>query len=320
MKKTRPTTPQFASSAVFAIAALLSLQLATPGFAENPMPQDAGAQVSEVEVNATGSPATAVQINGVQIAAHRGGYETDKADNAPENSIANIRNCQIKGYELYETDIQRTQDGHFVIVHDPTIDRETTGSGAASKMSLEELKTLHKKFRDGTVSEHRVATLDEFLVEGKDRVLFKADLKPGVNQYFKEIMELVARRQAFSGIVFRVPYRDADLFDAYQTNGLPFSRDLLMFMVSNKNQVDDVKQRFNPTMVQVNVSKNDPANPQTLELIRYATSKGFLVETHAEGTEQDWRQLIQAGVRIFHTNKPAKMKAFLRQMEVENAD
>ncbi len=72
----------------------------------------------------------ALVANEVRIAAHRGGYETDKTDDAPENSVANIRVYMNKGYELYETDIQRTKDGHFVIIHDPTIDRETTGSGS----------------------------------------------------------------------------------------------------------------------------------------------------------------------------------------------
>lgn len=256
---------------------------------------------------------TAIISKGVvQIAAHRGGYQTDKADNAPENSVANIRVCQRKGYQFYETDLQRTRDGHFVIMHDPTIDRETTGSGVTSEMNLQELKTLHKRFRDGTKSEHRVATLDEFLVEGKGRVRYKADLKPGVSQHFKEIMELVTRHRASHGIVFRVPYREADLFEAHRDNGVSFSRDLLMFMVSTKKQVDDIQQRFNPTMIQVNISKDDPAHPRTLELIRYAASKQLLVETHANGTEHDWRQLVQAGVRMFHTTRPDKVKAFLR--------
>ncbi|TWU48867.1 Glycerophosphoryl diester phosphodiesterase [Rubripirellula tenax] len=284
-----------------------------PALAEKPIPIAADGAHTAAE-----SSTTAIRKDEVRIAAHRGGYETDKADDAPENSVANIRVCQSKGYELYETDIQRTRDGNFVIMHDATIDRETTGSGVASEMSLEELKTLHKRFRDGTDSKHRVATLDEFLVEGKNRVLFKADLKPGLNMYFKEIMDLATRCQAVSDIVFRVPYRDADVFDAYRASGVPLGGSVLMFMVSNKKQVDDVRQRFNPTMIQVNVSKDDPANARTLELIRHATMKGFIVETHAEGTEQDWRQLIEAGVRIFHTAKPAKMQAFLRKMEVEN--
>ncbi|QDT10818.1 glycerophosphodiester phosphodiesterase family protein [Planctomycetes bacterium K23_9] len=315
MTKTCPMASWLSTSVVVATATMLSQCLSIPVLGETPIPQDVANRVARVDSEAARDHRTKVQI-----AAHRGGYENDKADNAPENSVANIRNCQSKEYEFYETDIQRTQDGHFVILHDPTIDRETSGSGKAREMSLKELRTLRKKFRDGTQSEHRVATLEDFLVEGKGRVLFKADLKPGVKQYFKEIMELVTRRQGGSGIVFRVPYRDANLYDAYRSNGVTLDRDLLMFMVSNEKQIDDVKKRFNPTMIQVNLSKTDPANERTLELIRYAASKGFRVETHAEGTEQDWRQLIQAGVRIFHTSKPAKMRVFLSQLEVENEE
>lgn len=249
----------------------------------------------------------------VQIAAHRGGYDKDRSDNAPENSVANIRVCQNKGYELYETDIQRTKDGHFVIMHDPTIDRETTGSGAASEFELTELRPLFKRFRDGSVSSHRVATLDEFLIEGKGRVVFKADLKPGVNQYFKDIMEVIVRHDAMNGIVFRVPYRDANLYDEYRAAGVPFSGDLLMFMVYNTKQVDDIKKRFNPSRIQINLKKDDPTNSETLELIRYAADQGLLVETHAEGTQQDWQKMVDAGVRMFHTSKPAKLKKFLQE-------
>ena len=311
VKLTCPMTPWLAPSAVFAIAALLSLSLATLGIAERPAPQDVLNQLSGVEA------AAAAQTTTIQIAAHRGGYANDKSDNAPENSVANIRNCQSKGFQIYETDIRRTKDGHFVIVHDPTIDRESTGTGSARDFDLADLKKLNKRFRDRTISEHRVATLDEFLVDGKGRVVFKADLKPGVNQYFKEIMSVVTRHDAIDGIIFRVPYRDVNLYADYRADGVPYSRTLLMFMVSRMQQVDDIKKRFDSSWIQVNVKKDEPANPETLKLIRYATDQGMLVEAHAEGTEKDWQALIQAGVRMFHTNKPARMKAFLRKFELQ---
>ena len=111
----------------------------------------------------------------IMIAAHRGGYDNDKADQAPENSVANIRICESKGYDLYETDIRRTKDGHFVIVHDPTIDRETTGRGATENKDLSELKRLHKRFRDGSVSKERVATLETFLQQGKGSTVRSID-------------------------------------------------------------------------------------------------------------------------------------------------
>jgi glycerophosphoryl diester phosphodiesterase len=254
----------------------------------------------------------------VLIAAHRGGYESDTADRAPENSVANIRNCQSKGYELYETDIQRTKDGHFVMMHDATIDRETTGTGKASDMDLAELKKLHKRYRDGSVSEERVATLEEFLVEGKGRTIFKADLKPGVSAHFKEIMQLVVKHDAMDGIIFRVPYEEVDLFAQYVAAGGPYSKNLLMFKTSGKKQVDDIVARFDPLTIQINISKSEPTNPETLELVRYATGRGLMVEAHAEGSPDDWAKLIDAGVRMFHTKKPAEMGHFLHSREEQN--
>ena len=247
----------------------------------------------------------------ILIAAHRGGYENDKADQAPENSVANIMIGKSKGYDLYETDIQRTKDGHFVIMHDPTIQRETTGTGKTSNMTLAELEQLHKRFRDGSVSNERVATLEEFLRQGKGITVFKVDLKPGVSKYFKEIMQLVIKQDALNSIIFRVPYHQANLFAKYKEDGVTYSKSLLMFKVSTKEQIDDIKTRFDPLTIQINLNKSEPTNRQTLKLIQYAVSQGLLVQTHAEGKAEDWRKLIDAGVSMFHTNNPSKLKAFL---------
>jgi len=251
----------------------------------------------------------------ILIAAHRGGYKNDKADQAPENSVSNILICENKGYDLYETDIQHTKDGCFVIIHDSTIDSETTGTGTTGNMTLAELKLLYKRYRDGSVSKERVATLENFLQQGKGHTIFKADLKPGVSKYFREIMQLVIKHNALEGVIFRVPYQKADLFAQYKADGVPYSRSLLMFMVSTKAQIDDIKTRFDPLWIQINLDKSDPANHKTLELIQYATSQGLLVQTHAEGETEDWAKLIKAGVRMFHTGNPSKVKIFLLNQE-----
>ncbi len=47
-------------------------------------------------------------------------------------------------------------------------------------------------------------------------------------------------------------------------------------------------------------------------------NQGMLVEAHAEGTENDWQKLVQAGVPMCHANKPAKMKAFSGNFELQN--
>ncbi len=253
----------------------------------------------------------------ILIAAHRGGYEADVADQAPENSVANIFNCQSKGIDLYETDIQRTKDGHFVMAHDPTIDRETTGEGSVKDLTLSELKQLKKKYRNGAVSEERIATLEEFLQQGKGHIIFKIDLKPGVNAYFREIMELVVKYDMMDGVIFRIPYSDADLFAQYKADGIPFSKSLLMFKVKKPKQIDDIQARFDPLTIQVDVKKSDPAAPETLRVIKYAVGKGLLVETHAEKGEAEWAQLADAGVRMFHTKEASKVQAFLNNRKGE---
>lgn len=248
----------------------------------------------------------------ILIAAHRGGYESDQADRAPENSVVNIQVSHRKGYLIYETDIQRTSDGHFVIVHDPTIDRELTGTGRAKDYTLAELKQMHKRYRDGSVSPRHVATLEEFLREGKSLTVFKADLKPGVSAHFPAIMRLVHALDAQDGIIFRVPYQEADLFAQYHRDRIFTSPTQLMFKVSSRAEIDDIKTRFNPRWIQVDLAKTQPTTPAVLDLIRYATSQGMRVETHAEGDADDWAKLIKAGVRMFHTNRPTELQTFLR--------
>lgn len=251
----------------------------------------------------------------VLVAAHRGGYATDKQDQAPENSVENIVLCRQRGFDLYETDIQRTRDGHFVIMHDETINRETTGSGKAYELSLDELKELHKRYRDGSTSTSRVATLKEFLQHGKGQTVFKADLKPGVSEHFDDLVRLTTKQQAMDGIVFRVHYRELPMFIRHRNEGVTWSPDSVMFRVRTRKQLDDVIEQFPPTIIHIDVRKTAPSSPATLALIRYARNQGMHVQTHAEGTPDDWAKLIDAGVRMFHTAKPAKVIAFLRSQE-----
>lgn len=251
----------------------------------------------------------------VLIAAHRGGYESDLEDVATENSLANIEVSRRKGYQIYETDIQRTQDGHFVIVHDPTIERETDGIGKISEMSLNQVKDLKKRYRKGAISDDSIATLEEFLIAGKGRTLFKADLKPGVSDHFGEIINLVTKHKAGEGIIFRVPYYEAKRYEAFLAEGGSIERHTLMFKVNSKNQIDHIKESFDSTTIEIKLSKTDPVKQASLDLIAYAHAKGFIVETHAEGGPDDWKALIEAGVRIFHTSAPSKMQALLNSTE-----
>jgi glycerophosphoryl diester phosphodiesterase len=88
------------------------------------------------------------------VAAHRGG-----AALWPENSLLAFRNALPLGVDFVETDVHLTADGEVVVIHDPTLDRTTTGKGPVGSARLADLASVRLKARDGSVTEERVPTL-----------------------------------------------------------------------------------------------------------------------------------------------------------------
>jgi len=84
---------------------------------------------------------------------------------APENTLAAFRLAAEAGFRFVECDIHRTKDGHWVVMHDPTVDRMTDGSGAIADLTLEEIKQF--KINRGSGIEaypnEEIPTLNEYL-------------------------------------------------------------------------------------------------------------------------------------------------------------
>ena len=93
------------------------------------------------------------------IAAHRG----DRAS-APENTVPAFESAVLSGSDFLETDVQLTADGYSVLMHDATVDRTTSGSGAVADLTLAELRTLDAgSWYDPAFAGIQVPLFDEFL-------------------------------------------------------------------------------------------------------------------------------------------------------------
>ena len=73
----------------------------------------------------------------VLIIAHRGGKGI-----APEGTLAAFDKSFELGVDIFEYDIHQTSDGHLVVIHDPSVDRTTDGSGLINEMTLYEVQAL----------------------------------------------------------------------------------------------------------------------------------------------------------------------------------
>lgn len=86
------------------------------------------------------------------VAAHRGG-----AALWAENSVQAFRNAIALGVDALEFDLHMTADGEIVVLHDPTLERTTTGRGAVRDLKWADLAAVKLRGPDGTVGEERIA-------------------------------------------------------------------------------------------------------------------------------------------------------------------
>ena len=132
------------------------------------------------------------------FAAHRGGAEL-----WPENSLLAFRNALALGVDYLELDVHLSRDGEVVVIHDPTLDRTTTGRGPVREHTLAELQGLRLRDRDGTVTEEPVPTLEQVVAlaaAGKRQMLLEIKLDAGRRRYpdIEEKVLAILDRQRFT--------------------------------------------------------------------------------------------------------------------------
>ncbi|MRH41120.1 glycerophosphodiester phosphodiesterase [Aquibacillus halophilus] len=92
------------------------------------------------------------------IFAHRGA-----SGKAPENTMAAFKLAVDHGADGIELDVQMSNDGHLVVIHDETIDRTTDGTGWVCELSLEQLRSVRAGHRSKIYKREKIPLLSEVL-------------------------------------------------------------------------------------------------------------------------------------------------------------
>lgn len=124
------------------------------------------------------------------IQAHRAG---DRAG-AAENSLGAIEASLADGAVFLEIDVARTSDGVLVLMHDRTLDRTTTGSGAIANTPYTEVSALQLRDLDGAVLYESPPTLAQVLEALDGRGVAQIDRKGDVS--FDQIAEALEAADA----------------------------------------------------------------------------------------------------------------------------
>lgn len=109
------------------------------------------------------------------VIAHRGAMAS-----APMNTMAAFELALEQGADGIELDVQRSSDGHAVILHDFSVDATTDGSGAVAEKSLSELQELDAgSWFSSDFAGEGIPALGQVFASLGDRTLFNVEIKSG---------------------------------------------------------------------------------------------------------------------------------------------
>lgn len=142
------------------------------------------------------------------VVAHRG-----ISGKVPENTLAAFSlACETPGVDMIELDVRLSRDEQVIVLHDRTLQRTSTGNGAARQYSVSEMKEFDAgSWFDPNFSGERIPTLEEVLALVNKRRWVNIELKSEF--FFPEKHELLERRVL--DIVKNLGYRDHVLYSSF---------------------------------------------------------------------------------------------------------
>jgi glycerophosphoryl diester phosphodiesterase len=102
----------------------------------------------------------------ILVTGHRGAAGLE-----PENTVRSFRRACDLGVDRVETDVRLTRDRRLVCMHDATVDRTTSGSGAMADLTFAEIRQLDAGHGE------RVPTLLEAIAAVRGRAVLQIELK-----------------------------------------------------------------------------------------------------------------------------------------------
>lgn len=208
----------------------------------------------------------------VKYIAHRGNHSQ-----YPENSIGAF--ASVRNHWGIESDIQVTKDGHWVIMHDVTVDRTTNGTGRVDELTLEQIKNLTLNFpstwlKDKIPNDYdKIPTFEQYLNICKEKSKIPViEIKKGnyTSENFNILAKLVSDNLQIDKIVF-ISFDYNVLLEIRKR--LPKAFVLFLADSINQQRIDEIHSDFK-YRCGVNIKWSDVTITQ--ENISYTHSKGML--------------------------------------------
>lgn len=248
------------------------------------------------------------------LSAHRGGA----GPGWPENCLATFEATLRHGWSMLEIDLRTSKDGVIVLMHDPTLDRTTNGTGPVKDRTLEELRRLRLKDRKGNLTEHRIPTLDEVMRWARGKTLLVLDKK---EVPVKDVVRVIGEHRA-EAYALMMAYSLKEIQECHALNA-----DVMMeVMMGTRARFDEFAASGVPwNRVIAFVGHTATPDPELCRSIRArgascmaGTSRNLDLEflagrvTDVEKLRPGYRAVLERGVDVIETDLPRDVAPLLQ--------
>jgi glycerophosphoryl diester phosphodiesterase len=249
------------------------------------------------------------------LSAHRGGA----GRGLPENCMATFEATIGHAWSMLEIDLRTSKDGVIVLMHDPTLDRTTNGSGPVKDRTLAELRELRLKDREGNLTGHRIPTLDEAMKWARGKTILALDKK---EVPVKEVVRVIVEHRA-EAYAMVMAYNIKEISECYALN-----RDIMMEVMMGAPERFEEFERSGVSWSNVIAFVGHTQTPDA-DLCRRIREKGascmagtsrnidrqFLDGrvTTMEPLHEEYRAVLSRGVDVIETDIPREVGPLLHR-------
>ena len=250
--------------------------------------------------------------------AHRGGAKV-----VPENTIEGFREGLGMGDAVIETDVHASADGAVVVIHDPSVDRTTDGTGLVAEKTLVELQALdaaHNFTPDGGSTFPwrgrgvRIPTLEALYQAFPDRAI-NVELKGHRAGFEEAVLRVIEAAGGQSRTLVVTDRRAAIRRFRRASKGTVATAasivELAVFWILTLLHLSDL---YNPRFQALQPpEKYKGVRILTRRLVREAHRRGLRIDVWTIDEESAMRRLLGFGVDGIVTDRPDVLAKVLRQ-------
>jgi len=256
------------------------------------------------------------------VIGHRGAGKTRPDHPWPENSLASFLAAVRRGADGVELDVTLTRDERLVVLHDDTLERTTDGSGAVSRLLLEEVRRCRILDAAGRPTREPPPTLEEAFRCLPPHVLINVELKPpGSGRRAPGAGAALLARTAVREVI-RLGGGARALFSSFDEEAAAAVKREAPSLYAGLLLTREASRSWEPALARAAAHGLDAVHPHhwiSAAGVEAARRAGLQVNVYTVNGRPRMRTVLDRGVTSIITDEPGLLRAVVQERRAAGA-